>query len=347
MAIGGRLFDRGMYGCIFQPSLLCKNKDPEDKEKIQPLSISKLLLKEDANIEHFISKVIHKIPLWKNYYAVSESICEPKEVQKDPELSKCPLLDKYDLYEFRILSMTYAGKPFSGFKFSFDNFDIMKFTIHLLEGCALLNMFGIVHRDLHQGNILIDTYNVPRIIDFNLAIPVEGDLDKYSLSHSHELDISQEPPDSTLVNAIKKGLDPYKIIQDIVHKKRIVKKIKMLFGISNQVMLSSLNDFYMKSKSVKKGDCNEWFKSYWRTIDSWAVGINIADLIIKLSISSTFSQHFSKYKTKLFAVLKRMCECNPLLRIDAIQALNYLDPTNFIIRKYGNNWLEKVGDGKI
>ena len=348
MSIGGRLFGKGMYGCIFQPSLLCKNKDLQiDKSEEVHLPLSKLLLTEDANIEYTISKLIQKIPLWKNYFSVAESICEPNPKQTDPELSKCELLDKYDISEFRILSMSYAGKPFSGFKFALNEFDIMKFTIHLLEGCVLLNIFGIVHRDIHQENILIDDYNVPRIIDFNLAIPVEGDLTKYSLSHSHVIDISQEPPDSTLVNAIMRGLDPYKIIKEIVFKKKIIKKIKMLFGISNQVMLSDLNDFYLQSNSVKKGDSNKWFKSYWRTIDSWAIGINIVDLIVKLSISPIFSNNLSKYKPKLYPVLKRLCECSPLLRIDAIQALAYLDPNNFIIRKYAKSWLEKVGDGRI
>ena len=74
-AVGGRLFDEGLYGCIFTPTLDCKpgsrrGSITEDKDALHP-PISKLILSDDAELEFSISKMIRKIPLWKNYFVVS------------------------------------------------------------------------------------------------------------------------------------------------------------------------------------------------------------------------------------------------------------------------------------
>ncbi len=58
---GGHLMDEGMYGCIFTPSLRCKNK------KDQPISktplLSKIISTESAELEYSITSIIRGIPL--------------------------------------------------------------------------------------------------------------------------------------------------------------------------------------------------------------------------------------------------------------------------------------------
>jgi len=72
---GGELLGQGMYGCVFTSSLLCKNKKtPDKKDREEPL-LSKLIERSQAEIEYTISNLIRQIPIWKNYFAVSESIC--------------------------------------------------------------------------------------------------------------------------------------------------------------------------------------------------------------------------------------------------------------------------------
>ena len=131
----------------------------------------------------------------------------------------------------------------------------------------------------------------------------------------------------------------------MVFQKPILKKVRNILGISSNDQLEQLEHFYLQSKAVKAGDQVGWFNSYWRTIDSWAIGINIIDLISKLSLWPEFSYTLNKIRPKLFPVLRKMCEVSPKSRIDCVQALNYLAPNSFIIRKYGKPWINKVGTG--
>jgi hypothetical protein len=348
--LGGRLFDEGMYGCIFTPPLECKSKpitlSDIDENATEP-SLSKIILKNAAETEFNISKVIRQIPLWKNYFIVSESICEPAPIQKDKELYDCPALEDRQLSQFRILTMPYGGVPLNIYRFNIKTLEFMDFIVHFIESVALLNLFGIVHRDIHQGNILIDKDEVPRIIDFNLAIPVQNKITAKKLKHQYNVITGQEPPDSTLVNAISLGYDSERTIDSIINKKPINKKIRNILNITTYEQKKELEKFYTISKAVKTGDTVKWFNVYWRTIDSWAVGVNIIDLLAKFSLWPEFSSKLKKISPKLFPVLKRLCAVNPMMRIDCIQALNYLAPNSFIVRKYGKAWIAKVGDGNI
>lgn len=345
---GGELFDEGLYGCIFTPPLKCKDGTKlQLGEQSNNNVISKLIPSSGAKLEYSISTYIHKIPLWKNYFIVSESICTPAIIQSDKELYECPVLNDYKLSDLKILNMPYGGIPLNTYKFNINRLDFMSFIIHFIEAGALLNIFGIVHRDIHQGNILVDDNEVPRIIDFNLAIPVNSTVTSNKLRHKYNYITAQEPPDSTLVNAIMLGYKPQTVIDNIIDKKPIVKKIRNLLGITEMQMRQELDEYYLKSKSAKTGDLGKWFQSNWRTIDSWAVGVNIVDLISKFLLWPEFSNKLKPVRAKLFPVLRRLCSVSPLHRIDCIQALNKLNPNSFIIRRYGKAWLARVGDGNF
>lgn len=342
---GGHLMDEGMYGCIFTPSLLCKNK------KDQPLPantsyLSKLIGVDSAELEYSIATIIRGIPLWKNYFSVATSICEPSLKQTDEDISKCEIIGSKSLSTFRILSMTYGGSPLHNFNFKVDSFDMMVFFTHLISAGALLSLFGIVHRDIHQGNILVDNETIPRIIDFNLSI-IKENVNADELAHSHNVMLPQESPDATLVNAISLGYKRSKVIRSIILKKNIIKKIRSLLGISYESMVESLDQFTSTSKSMLSGDTLLWFTTYWRTIDSWSIGVIIVELITTFSLWSAFASTITKHKTQLFPLLRRMCAVNPLQRVDCVQALYYLQPNHFIIRKYAKAWMDKVGTGNI
>ena len=203
MQEGGKLLDHGMYGCIFTSSLHCKNKKSAEliENKEHP-PISKLIRTEHAEVEYKISSLIRQIPLWKNYFAVAESMCEPSSSQTEQDLPQCPVLEEHDLSDFRVLSMTYQGVPLDSFRIHVPSFDVARFISHLLEAGALLVLYGVVHRDLHQGNILVDSHHVPRIIDFNLSVFAKESVTDDDLSHHHTVHVGQEPPDATIVNAV-------------------------------------------------------------------------------------------------------------------------------------------------
>ena len=345
--IGGKKIGEGGYGCTFIPLLKCKDKPEYISHQSNDLSVSKLIVSKYANIEFSVSKQISKIPLWKNYFIVSESICTPSK-QTDKDVENCDVLDmKYIESNYKILNMPYGGISLYKSTFDLHSFDFMKFVKHFIEAGALLNLFGIVHRDLHDENILVDKYNVPRIIDYNFAIFIEQNITSANLRHDYTYHNPQECPDSTLINAVNLGYKSYNVIDTIVNKKPIIQKIVSTLGISRQHMSQSLELFYSKNKDINASDNVEWFKNYWRTIDSWSIGINIVSLIVKMSLWPHFSETIRTHKHTLFPVLKKMCEVSPSERIDCVQALYHLEPNSFIIRKYATLWLEKVGNGNI
>jgi hypothetical protein len=353
MLSGGKVLDKGMYGCIFKPELECKDKKKQPKptgDKDHP-PLSKLILKDDAAIEYNISKIIRGIPIWKNYFAVAESICDPapekQQKKKEKEFDRCDVLQKYPFADFRILSMSYYGVTMANFRFQIPQFDFMNFASHLIRAGALLNIFGVVHRDIHQGNILIDTHHIPRIIDFNLSIIKEYPTKLESLLHTYSLNISQEPPDSMLVNAIAQKHSAPKVIQSIVYKTYIMKKVSIILSYPMSNMYDELKSFYDDSLSVQSGDIVGWFNTYWRTVDSWAIGVNLVDLLSKLMYWSSFEPIYATFRSKITPLLRRMCAVSPRDRIDCVQALNYLDPNHFIIKQYAKRWLEERGTGDI
>jgi hypothetical protein len=47
-------------------------------------------------------------------------------------------------------------------------------------------------------------------------------------------------------------------------------------------------------------------------------------------------------RLKLNPILRKMCAIHPVDRIDCVEALEMLDPNNFVLRNYGKAWLEKI-----
>jgi serine/threonine protein kinase len=348
MLSGGKLLDQGLYGCIFTPPLECKNKKKQALvEKDDDLQLSKLILTEYAKQEEAVAVLIRKIPLWKNYFVVSETMCEPAVKQTEKDLPACVPLDKHKLSQFRLLAMPYGGTSFHNHKVNLATFDLVDFAGHFIQAGAILNLFGVVHRDIHGGNILVDSEDVPRIIDFNLAIFVETHHLDTKLEHQYTPMLAQEPPDSTLVNAVKFGYKPMKVIDSVLKKRPSIKKMGNLLGVSLTDMREQLETFYEKSKAMKAGDDAAWFRVYWRTIDSWAIGMILVELIHRLSLWPEYASKLERAVSKLRPVLTRLCAVSPLERIDCVQALYALEPNHFIIRKYAKSWLSKVGTGGL
>ena len=108
-------------------------------------------------------------------------------------------------------------------------------------------------------------------------------------------------------------------------------------------MFQQFTSFSLKSASVRKMDMNQWYKTYWRVIDSWSVGVIIVSLLYRFKQSSFYATRFKSSEKVLFPVLTALCQVDPSKRIDCVQALHQLDPNHFIIRKYAGAWLKRVG----
>ena len=347
MLTGGRLIDAGTYSCIFDPPLKCRSKSrPKGiliKKHSNERMISKLMITEEAEVEWAISEKIRKIPLWKNYFAVSETICHLDPKQTEPDLkTKCEVIKNIAPEQLRALQMPFAGKPIYNHRIP-GNFNLIAFMTHILEAGSLLLLGNIIHFDLHPGNILIDNHEIPRIIDFNLSMVSDISIPESQLSYrySHNFHLSQQPPDYTALIGINQHKEIGKITRNIDEKK-IIKDMKVLLGIPRDTVINEILRISNKNSIISQGDIAEWFYRYWTKIDSWAFGTYFVGMLTVHSITPQIANAFRKYP-KIKRVLRGLCEIDPEKRWDCMQALYYLNPDSVIIKRYGQKWLNHYG----
>ena len=316
---GGRLYDSGMYGCVFTDRLRCKDGKGVGEGTGVPLT--KILHTKDAQQEYSISEVIRRIPSWRAYFAVAEAMCEPAARQVDKDIAKCELLEDAEMSEFRILSMTHRGVPLHRYAFPLRaGFDFGRFAQHLIEAGSLLARNGIVHRDMHRGNILVDAHMVPRIIDFNLSVRIKG-IRAADIEHGVSFTITQEPLDSVLVNGAAYGYKIPKLIAAIMAKKPTLGVLQTVLGKGKRTMEEELWK-YAETEVVQKGDLVGWFEASWEGIDAWAIGVALVETIQKLSVWPEFVWDRSRW----LPVLRQMCAVDPRKRASCKKALQMLAP---------------------
>lgn len=337
---GGKLLDTGTYSCIFDPPLRCKGL----AMKLRGHMLSKLMVDEEAAVEWEVSELIRKIPLWKNYFAVSESICELNPRQVDSDLkTKCEVIKYISPNQLRILQMPYAGKPLYNSTLRSD-FNVMSFIIHVLEAGALMVMNNIIHFDLHPGNILINNNGVPHLIDFNLSLVSNKSVAVSELSYrfSRNFHLPQQPPDYTALLGIEQGKSMNIIISNI-EKKDIITHVKSILGIHSSKFRKDVIDLILNNSFIAKGDIIGWFNHYWTKIDSWAFGTYFIDMFKKHGMLPQIGGAYQTHRIKLKKLMEKLCAVNPDERWDCVQALFYMNPNSVVIKRWGNKWLEKHG----
>lgn len=344
---GGKLLDTGTYSCIFDPPLRCKESTMSKSSKLMKLQghmLSKLMTDEEAEVEWEISERIRKIPLWKNYFAVSESICEVNPRQVDGDLkTKCELIKLTNPNQLRILQMSYAGKPLHNSILRPD-FNLMSFMTHLLEASALLVLNNIIHFDLHSGNILLNNNSVPHLIDFNLSILSNKSVSISDLSYefNRNFHLPQQPPDYTALIGIEQGKS-MDIIVSSIERKNVITYIKSLLGIHSSKFRKDVINLILNNSFIAKGDIIGWFKHYWTKIDSWAIGTYFVDMFKKYGMIPLIGGAYQIHRIKLKKLMEKLCAVNPDERWDCVQALYYMNPNSVVIKRWGNKWLEKHG----
>ena len=349
--LGGNVIGQGTYGCAVVPPLLCKGRARhERKEKStsrkNKKSVGKVTLMMDAETEIYISKLLRKEKLWKNYFVLPElDTCEPVETNRSENWDSCGITSQYKPNQLRQLVSDFGGKSFStlsGLNLRPGVFDFFYFMRHTIEACALLTLNHIVHYDLHRANILVDSLGVPRLLDFGMAFNAEEITEKTLSDRWKQYDpkYDSEPPEITVITGIRKGMSLDAAIKDCVYGKPVFKTYELIFGIPREKLAGDFSRFLRNSKSFEKHEWVQFFQIYWPGFDSFALGAALLHILQTQLTWPSFvqSEEWQSKESRIYDVLKRMIEINPSERFDCVEALALLDPENAVL-KHSGPWL--------
>jgi len=337
---GGKLIGQGTYGCVFQPPLLCK-------KKVLTGNIGKLTDIVDLERELHAGKILGNIVNYKFYFLLPEEFCVPRVLdnQEEKDLDKCKFLEKAKVENLRQYTMTYGGLNINkATNISF--FVLMK---HMLEAGSLMLLNNFIHYDIHNGNVLIDKFKVPRIIDFGQSFTVD-EISLETIENRWKVltpTYSAEPPEITFLTAIddynQYGFEDALII--LMPQKKILKTIEKLLGVSVKTQIVNLGKFFQSSQAFREKDLVKFWKLYYPGFDSWAIGVLLLELLHRFMFSYEFIES-SEWKLKkgiIVNILKQMLDSSPKNRIDCVEALSIFDPMNDIYLQYGTDWAEARG----
>lgn len=356
---GGRLLGSGSYGCAFTPPLICR-----DGKKRQ--GVGKITEKEDGLQEIAIANQLRSVPLVKNYFILAEpEPCSPanQKDQTDPDFRKCTPLFRQNNYRLSLKDSIQIFQPFGGtlpFYSIMDSnelhpkkFDFYGFMRHMLEAGSTLLIGGVCHFDLHPGNILLDKYGVPRILDFGMSFNgrniTRSTVDdrwkvlRFSVeSNETPVVLNAMPPELTVMTALhNRDYDVQDAITYTVAGKPLFRDMEKYLGIPKRRSYQELIDFWKTSNTTQKEDWVSFFKIYWTGFDSWSLAsIFLAILKTLVSWRDFTEGEWQQKQRAVYATLRGMLEPSPRKRLDCIEALALFDPGNGWLERFGRKWLE-------
>jgi len=195
--VGGQAINGGAYGCVFSPSLKCKDgsRHAGDGKEITKLMRSKYKEREYGEIQKY-RRVLSRIPHYQRYFLISGyTICEPSPLTESDLVnfdSKCKSLTRMNITEKNVnenleslvaMNMPYGGVELAKYMFESEHKQerLVRLNRRLCElfkfGVMPMNKLGVFHCDLKDNNILVDEGSdglKTRVIDWGSAIIYDG-----------------------------------------------------------------------------------------------------------------------------------------------------------------------------
>jgi hypothetical protein len=355
--IGGRIIGNGRYGCIFDPPLICRgDKAPKKYEKGM---LGKLTMPDDLGPELKAERLFHSKPEARRYMILPkiDTLCkegpegEPAletSNQTESDLAKCPVFIKKGMDKMLHYQIEFGGKSL-GSKLDSTNvirdFPFFRFMESLLEVGAYIALNGMIHNDMHFGNIVVKDDLQPRLIDFGRCY-LAKDIDENMLERleaGYDPKLLQISPETTTKDGLWEGVPFSRIMTDLYHKSSI-RYAERFFGQSRRQQVAEFKHFWNTSKCVKENDMTRLLQLYWPVIDSWSIGGLLISILHQLSLSNQFmkSEEWKRKYPVMKAVFCGLLKASPRKRLDAVEALALYAPMNrVIISSAGKAWLAK------
>jgi hypothetical protein len=347
---GGKLLAEGSYGCVFDPPLKCTK--PKRLAKLKPTkhTVGKITSIQSGQTEFGAAQQLAKAPNAEKYFVLIEEFCVPeaKAKQQEPDLPKCSFLNNIVLPNQAQLVMAFGGTPLRNVPRLPSRLDYYKIGQHLLEAGTLLLMQGIVHRDIHPLNVLVDSPTTCRLIDFGMSYRPDlltlSNLQQNRMFLQFDPRFSQEPPEVTYGNGIRSNVPEPIIFARLFDKKQELSLVQTVLGISKQAQINRLKGFLQQSKSVQEQNAYIFFKLYWSKVDAWSIGAVLLTLWTDFQYEPSF-EHQQVYQTKKQTILKAikgLLDCDAAHRFDCAEALAIWAPDSAVLNQANvKAWLKE------
>ncbi len=319
------LLQEGSYGCAFTPPIPCKKSKAKTK-KIKKRIVGKVMLEKDAEIELSIAELVKNIPGYERYFVVQEKDnCTPnnfKELRPDYE-DKCKMFKKHSNKELIQLLSPFGGTPLYDMAIQ-SSFDFMGSLRHMLEGILKLQQQGICHFDLHTGNILVDSHETMRIIDFGAAFVGDQVTTKNLWMHIYDFspEYDPQPPELSVMNGLYSNQPLLQSIIDTIKYKKVMRITEQIFDYSLEEQENQLRLFWKNDTTYDGGSWVPFFHKYWRSWDAWSIGVIFVKLLQKALFNPSFLMNtWSIHGKTIRKVLKGLLHPNPMSRLSVEKAL--------------------------
>ena len=340
--IGGRILGSGKSGCVFDPAPPCAGGTVFK-------SLGKLV-REDVSSELRIGRQIMRLPTASAYFSAATQVCVPETPVRDPDASKCEMLtkpEKFDNYPLGLLAVQDAGITLDDYAQGnlqrlIDNYKHI--AIHLLEGLVVLHKNGIVHNDIHAGNILVDRLNVARFIDFGRSFKI-NEIRKWedvNLSKRFSPSYVLHPPELHTWTMIRAGIQPSVGIRQMLEKReyyQLQDRFPERFPLESAILEFIQRDPILKKRqeALRAGDNTqaskaggEFIRTYGKGFDLWRIGIVLFWMWNENLLPWLGFQRTRLYleRASIMRAIAGLTDYDPTKRFSAKTALSILDPGN-------------------
>ena len=167
--VKSKFLSSGVYGCVYYPAYTCQGTEPPKKTT----TVSKIVKHEfTTKTEIAIGRILRKEK--ENFVLVSNScLINRINLHKSAMRPQCKLFDKDPAlnkqYELLYSEFIKAEELDSYLNDTASKLNIIKTYLLLCKRIETMLKYGIIHHDLHFGNILFNKTNL-YVIDFGLSL---------------------------------------------------------------------------------------------------------------------------------------------------------------------------------
>jgi serine/threonine protein kinase len=163
-----RFLSSGVYGCVYYPSYNCSGIPINNNNTVTKLVKYDFTSKTEIKIGQILKN-------YKNNFVLIENSCKIQKdnLQKSDMTPKCKLLakDRELKKQYILLYSKYIkSKELADYLDNSSFNTIIKTYIELCKRIDIMVHKGIIHHDLHFGNILIGENGQSYVIDFGLSM---------------------------------------------------------------------------------------------------------------------------------------------------------------------------------